>query len=168
MAAVSLPALQGAITWLWIVAALGGVMAVAGVVLSLAVSRHVAERSRLDAGIQLAEAQAAATRARATAAQARQELADSRAQAQGAAVHDAEVARRLARLYQPLALGDRQEAVLVARCLPAAGTRFDAAADGGDSQSFEFLQRLRPLLARAGWHEVDWTGDAAADRKSVV
>ncbi len=162
MSGFSLPALQGAVAWLWLLAALGGAMAVTGSLLSLVVTRHIAVQTRRVAETQLSEAQAAAARARAAAAQARQELADTRARDQAGALHDAEAARRLARLYQPFALNDRQEAHLVARCRDAAGARYDASADGGDSQSFEFLQRLRPLLARAGWVEVDWTGDAAA------
>ena len=162
MSGFSLPVLQGAVAWLWLLAALGAAMAITGSMLSLAITRHIAVQTRRAAEIQLSEAQAAAARARAAAAQARQALADAKARDQAGMLRDAEVARRLARLYQPFALSDRQEAGLVARCLPATGTRFDASADGGDSQSFEFLQRLRPLLDRAGWVEVDWTGDAAA------
>ncbi len=162
MAGFSLPALQGAVAWLWLLAVLGGAMAVTGSMLSLAITRHIAVQTRRAAEAQLSDAQAAAARARAAAAQARQDLADAGVRDQAAGVHDAQVARRLARLYQPFALGDRQEAHLVALCREAAGTRFDTAADDGDSQSFEFLQMLRPLLGRAGWVEVDWTGDAAA------
>ncbi|MGI3776908.1 MAG: hypothetical protein ACRYGC_06385 [Janthinobacterium lividum] len=162
MAGFSLPALQGAVAWLWLLAAVGGVMAITGSVLSLAITRHIATQTRQAAEAELSDAEAAATRARAAAAQARQELADARAHDHAGAQRDAETARRLARLYQPFALNDRQEARLVARCRDAAGARYDASADGGDSQSFEFLQHLRPLLRRAGWVEVDWTGDAAA------
>ncbi len=162
MAQVSLPFLQGVVVWLWVLAAVGGGMAITGSVLSLAITRHIAAETRRTADARVSEAEAAANRARVAAAQARQAVSDSRSRDVVSQQRDTEVRRRLTKLYQPLALGDRQVATFVSQCRDAVGTRFDATADGGDSQSFEFLQLLRPMLADAGWVEVDWSGDAAA------
>jgi hypothetical protein len=162
MGQVPLPFLQGVVVWLWVLAAVGGGMAITGSVLSLAITRHIAAETRRTAEARVSEAEAAAARARATAAQARQGVSDALARDVVAQQRDAEMRRRLTKLYQPLALGDRQVSTFVAQCSDAAGARFDATADGGDSQSFEFLQMLRPMLADAGWVEVDWSGDAAA------
>jgi hypothetical protein len=159
---VSLPTLQGIATWLWVLAAVGGGMAITGSVLSLLITRHIAAETLRAADARVSEAEAAAGRARVAAAQARQGVSDALSRDAVAQQRDVETRRRLSRLYQPLALGDRQVAHFVERCRAAAGTRFDATADGGDSQSFEFLQLLRPLLADSGWVEVDWSGDAAA------
>ena len=162
MPQVSLPFLQGVVVWLWVLAAVGGGMAITGSVLSLAIGRHIAAETRRAAETRVSEAEAAANRARVAAAQARQDVSDARARDVVDQQRAAEMRRRLTKLYQPLALGDRQVAAFVAQCRDAAGTLFDATADGGDSQSFEFLQLLRPMLAEAGWVEVDWSGDAAA------
>ena len=142
-------ALEGSIssldTWLWIATAIVAIGVIGEVIFGvrhLMLDNSLRELRRVETQIHEEEL-----------AQLTKDTADANARAQ-----EAELA--LTKFRAPRLPTQTELAALTEKIKPFAGTKFDVGHPRVDREVWDFLWRLEPAIAAAGWVQIDWIGGA--------